>query len=96
MALSRTEVQRVARLARLRLSEDELERFAGQLGRVVDYIDRIADFETAASGVEAARSVSIEAPDVLAPGLDREHFAANAPQIDGVYLVVPGVLKSER
>jgi aspartyl-tRNA(Asn)/glutamyl-tRNA(Gln) amidotransferase subunit C len=41
--LSRDQVLHVARLARLELSEDELDRHAGELSKVVDWIDKISE-----------------------------------------------------
>lgn len=95
MALSRSEVQRVARLARLRLTEDELDRFADQLGRVVEYLDGIAELETAAVEDASGALDSLEAADEVESGLDLERFVANAPRTDGPYLVVPGMQSGE-
>ena len=42
-SLTRDQVLHVARLARLQLTEDELERYAGELSKVVDWIDKISE-----------------------------------------------------
>jgi aspartyl-tRNA(Asn)/glutamyl-tRNA(Gln) amidotransferase subunit C len=43
--LSRDQVLHVARLARLELSEDEVERFSGELAKVLDYIEKIGELD---------------------------------------------------
>ena len=90
MSLSIEEVRRIASLARLRLSPDQEDLFARQLGRIVEYIDQLRSFETEAAAPAAVNGVP-EAPDTIAPGLDRDVFLANAPQAVDGFLVVPQV-----
>jgi aspartyl-tRNA(Asn)/glutamyl-tRNA(Gln) amidotransferase subunit C len=45
--LSRDQVLHVARLARLELSEDEVERFSGELSKVLDHIEKISELDLA-------------------------------------------------
>ena len=98
MALSRAEVQHVARLARLRLPPDEEARFAEQLGRIVDYIDHIREAEAGTGDGEAS---AVPAPalrecdDREAPGLPRESVIANAPRAHGAFVAVPRVLAGD-
>ena len=44
MSLAREQVEKVSLLARLRLSEDELQQMTEQLGQIVDYIDQLSEF----------------------------------------------------
>jgi aspartyl-tRNA(Asn)/glutamyl-tRNA(Gln) amidotransferase subunit C len=103
MALSIDDVRKIASLARLRFTPDEEAAFAGQLGKIVDYIDQLQHVvmgqETdatagaaaaAAAANPAARSAPEEA-DVIRPCLPREVFLANAPATLGGFLVVPEV-----
>ncbi len=46
MAISREEILHVSRLARLELSEAELEKFTGQLGNILDYISKLNEIDT--------------------------------------------------
>ncbi|WP_410960358.1 Asp-tRNA(Asn)/Glu-tRNA(Gln) amidotransferase subunit GatC, partial [Salmonella sp. SAL4431] len=46
MALTRNEVEKVSLLARLKLTEAELDRMTTQLGQVVDYVHQLADLDT--------------------------------------------------
>ena len=89
MALTHEDVRKIATLARLRLTPDEEERFAGQLAHVVGYIDQLQGFaaETPDRPVEGVR----EGEDRPWECLPRETFLANAPaSLDG-FLPVPGV-----
>ncbi len=46
MKLSKEDVQKIAHLARLSLSDEEVERFAGQLTDILDYVDVLAELDT--------------------------------------------------
>src|SRR4051794_25689940 len=90
--LSRDQVLHVARLARLELSEEELERFGGELSKVVDWIDTIGELGDL-SGVEpTSHVISVEnrlRADEPRPCLPREAALASAPSTDGEGFVVP-------
>jgi aspartyl-tRNA(Asn)/glutamyl-tRNA(Gln) amidotransferase subunit C len=95
MSLSADEVAKVAMLARLRLSPDELATFTGQLSAIVDYVAQLQALDT--SGVEPlAHGVEVRnvfRDDVRGPSLDREEALANAPKRDSVAFLVPAVLE---
>lgn len=82
MALTPEDVRHVALLARLSLTPQEEARFGQQLGRILDYVDRLAEVDVA--GVEPmAHPVPMaqpERPDVSRPGLSPEEALAAAPQ----------------
>ena len=95
MAISRADVQHVAHLARLGLSESELDRMADQLSAVLDAMQVLNALDTAAipptAQVIPLRNVMRE--DVARPSLPRERVLANAPaQREGSFLV-PTVLE---
>lgn len=95
MSLSAQEVAKVAVLARLRLSTEELERFTGQLNSIVDFVAQLQELDTTdveplAHGVEV-RNVFRE--DRVAPSLPREDALANAPKRDAQCFLVPAVLE---
>ena len=97
MAIDRAQVRHVARLARLQLSAEEEERFAAQLGHVLEYIERLQAVDV--SGVEPlgfAGDADAAAPlreDTPRPGLDRETVLSQAPQQDGKAFVVPRIIE---
>ena len=95
MGLSADEVAKVALLARLRISPDELETFTGQLSSIVEFVAQLqelptADVEPLAHGVEVR---NVFRDDVRGPSLPREAALANAPRRNAESFLVPAVLE---
>lgn len=89
MALTTEDVRKIATLARLRFTPEEEIRFAGQLAKIVDYIDQLQTYEVAE--VDPGSRGVHEMEDVPHECLPRERFLANAPaSLDG-FLLVPEV-----
>jgi aspartyl-tRNA(Asn)/glutamyl-tRNA(Gln) amidotransferase subunit C len=93
MSLTTDDVRGIALLARLDLKAEEEERFRSQLSAVVGHFDRLQSYETAEVD-PASMAACVEADDVEAPGLSRDLFLANAPQLEGSLLWVPRVKTS--
>jgi aspartyl-tRNA(Asn)/glutamyl-tRNA(Gln) amidotransferase subunit C len=93
--IDRVQVRHVARLARLQLSPEEEERFAAQLGHVLEYIERLKQVDVA--GVEPLSFAGEKGlplrEDEVRPGLPREKVLAQAPQQDGQAFVVPRIIE---
>ncbi|HWB09055.1 MAG TPA: Asp-tRNA(Asn)/Glu-tRNA(Gln) amidotransferase subunit GatC [Pirellulales bacterium] len=94
MSLSRAEVERIALLGRLQLSEAELAAMTEQLGQVIGYMDLLSelntdDVEPMAHAVEIS---NVFRPDELTPSYDRSTMLARAPHADGEFYLVPAVL----
>lgn len=90
MALTSAEVAHVARLARLSLSEDELERMRSQLSNILEYIGLLqeVDVEGVAPTAQVTGLATVLRPDAVTEGLTREQVLANAPdQRDGMFRV---------
>jgi len=94
MAITREEVEKVSLLARLLLSEAELERMTLQLTQILDYMDLLGEVDT--EGVEpmahALDLANVFRPDEVRPSLAREAALANAPSRDDECYRVPAVL----
>jgi aspartyl-tRNA(Asn)/glutamyl-tRNA(Gln) amidotransferase subunit C len=92
--LTRADVEKVALLARLRLSDSELDIMTGQLAQIVGYVDQLAQVDT--EGVEpmahAVETANVFAEDRVEPSLPREQALANAPSHNGRGYLVPAVL----
>jgi aspartyl-tRNA(Asn)/glutamyl-tRNA(Gln) amidotransferase subunit C len=92
--ITRDDVAHVAGLARLLLTDDDLDRFTGQLGDILDHATDMASLDL--DGVEPMahpyplRNVFRE--DVVGPTLDRDEVLAAAPAAEGVMFRVPPVL----
>jgi aspartyl-tRNA(Asn)/glutamyl-tRNA(Gln) amidotransferase subunit C len=94
MAITPDDVDRVARLARLYLSDQERAALTDQLGRIVEFVDQLSALDT--DDVEpmahAADIVNAFAKDVPRASLDREAALGNAPARDESCFRVPAVL----
>ena len=94
MSLTRADVEKVAILARLRLSDPELETMTGQLAHIVGYVDQLAEVDT--EGVEpmahAVEQTNVFVEDRVEPSLPREQALANAPRHNDRGYLVPAVL----
>jgi aspartyl-tRNA(Asn)/glutamyl-tRNA(Gln) amidotransferase subunit C len=81
--IDRDQVLHVARLARLRLSEEETARMAGELSTILDHIEKIAELDL--EGVEpTAHVVQLEnvlRPDEPRPSWPRERILEGAPDV---------------
>jgi aspartyl-tRNA(Asn)/glutamyl-tRNA(Gln) amidotransferase subunit C len=92
--LSRSDVAHVAHLARLGLSEQELERLEGELNHIVDQYAILAGLDTEAIP-PTAQTIELEnilRDDVARPSFAVEQALANAPCTAGGFIVVPPIL----
>ena len=94
MALTRDEVEKVSLLARLKLTDEELDRMTAQLGQVVDYVHQLADLDTeeVEPMAHAVELTNVFRPDEVRPSLPRAEALANAPKRDEECYLVPAVL----
>ena len=92
--LSRTDVEHVAHLARLGLTDDELGRLEGQLNHILDQYAVLAQLDTEHIP-PTAQTIEVEnilREDVTRPSLSRDEILATAPERQGDYFVVPPIL----
>ncbi len=96
-AISRDEVARLAKLARLALTDAELDSFAGQLDAILGYVGQIQAVDV--SGVQPTGSplkeANITRPDVVQPSLTQAEALAEAPAADEGRFAVPQILGEE-
>src|SRR5690349_15875432 len=92
--LSRADVEHVAHLARLGLTDEELGRLDGQLNHILDQYAILATVPTdhIAPTAQTIELENILRDDVARPSLPVEDVLANAPERDGDYVVVPAIL----
>lgn len=92
--LGREDVAHVAALARLALSEEELDRFTGQLARVLDHAADVAalDLTGVAPTAHPFPVANVLRPDEPRPGLDRHEVLAQAPAVEDDRFRVPRIV----
>jgi len=95
MKLSKEEIEHVALLARLQLSEEEKERLTGHLNQIMVHFEKLQELDT--SEVEpTSHSIPVEnvlREDVAGPSLPVEDVIANAPEARDDQFVVPQVVE---
>ncbi|HEX4336115.1 MAG TPA: Asp-tRNA(Asn)/Glu-tRNA(Gln) amidotransferase subunit GatC [Polyangiaceae bacterium] len=92
MAITREDVVHVAKLARLELSESEIERMVRDLGTILEHVAELSKVDT--SNVEPTAYVAVDAaplrPDEVIPGVPRELALREAPRHEDGGFAVPG------
>jgi len=94
MKITKDEVLYVADLARLDLDETAIEKFAGQIDTILDYVDKLNEVDTGAIR-PTSHAISLTnafREDEPAKHLDREKALANAPEKEGGSFIVPKVV----
>lgn len=97
MAISRDEVAHLARLARIAMTDVELDRLPGDLQVILDAVAVVG--EVAAADVPATSHAvpltTVLRPDVVRPSLDRDEVLAMAPAAEDGRFRVPRILDEE-
>jgi len=92
--IDKEQVRKVAKLARLELTQQEADEFTGQLSAILEYVEKLNKLDT--TGVEPlAHCLAISnvfREDTVKPSLGTEKTLANAPQQDGQFFIVPKIL----
>lgn len=95
MAITRKDVEYVARLARLRLSEEEKERLTSQLGAIIGYVEKLSELDTGKVGPTAhvLPLKNVTRPDEVCPTLDHDAVMKLAPKSGDGFVKVPQVIE---
>jgi len=92
--ISPQEVREIATLARLELSDQEIERMTGDLDAILTYVAALQELDT--SSVEPmTHAVPFDCPlrpDEVRPSLPVEDALANAPRREGPFFLVPRIV----
>lgn len=98
MAITKEQVKHVAKLARLKINEEELENYTKELSSILDYMEKLNELDT--SNVEPltypVENTNVFRKDVLGASVKTEVALKNAPQKNDKYFKVPKVIKSNK
>ncbi|HEX3219556.1 MAG TPA: Asp-tRNA(Asn)/Glu-tRNA(Gln) amidotransferase subunit GatC [Candidatus Limnocylindria bacterium] len=96
--ISREDVEHVAALARLGLTDAEIDLMQAQLNRILEAVNQLQSVDTSSIGPTAMviQLENVMREDVARPSMDREVTLANAPLREGPMLRVPVVLEEGR
>lgn len=95
MKITIADVEHVARLSRLELSDDEKKLFAGQMDAIMGYVDKLAELDTG-NVVPTSHAVPMEnafREDLVRPSIGVEKALGNAPQRVESFYKVPKVIE---
>ena len=88
------DVRKVASLARLKLSDEELEQVAEKIGSILDYVEVLNEVDV--SNVEPMAHVAdvsnVFRDDAIRDSLTRDAALSNSPKTDGRYFLVPQII----
>ena len=94
MKFSPADVAKIAKLARLSLTDEKLAAFAGQFNDILGYMEELGQADTA--GVEPlygpVEKASALREDAVRKDFDRAEILANAPRTDGTFFIVPKIV----
>ncbi|HEY6325709.1 MAG TPA: Asp-tRNA(Asn)/Glu-tRNA(Gln) amidotransferase subunit GatC [Candidatus Cybelea sp.] len=94
MSADSIDIRYVAELARIALTDEEVERFGKQLGDLLGHANALGELDVSnvAATAQVVESRNVTRDDVPRPCLDRERVLAEAPQRQGPFFRVPRIL----
>ncbi len=92
--LTTAQAETIARLARLDLSKDTLERFSKQFNEILDYMELLGQVDTAdvAPLYSPVEHGTVYREDAVRNEFTREQILENAPESDGQFFIVPKIV----
>ncbi|MBV9277459.1 MAG: Asp-tRNA(Asn)/Glu-tRNA(Gln) amidotransferase subunit GatC [Candidatus Eremiobacteraeota bacterium] len=97
MASDEIDVRYVAKLARIALTDEEVERFGRELSDLLGHVRAISalDTENISATAQVVVQRNVEREDSVGPSLDRASALAMAPEAEGAYFRVPRIIAEE-
>ncbi len=91
MPLRNSQVAHISRLARLKLTPEEIDRLSSELAVIVGYFNQIKAVSTGSPGLDETR-LNVLRDDTVEHSLPTEKALGNVPRHDGMFVLVPRVL----
>ncbi len=95
MSLTRSQVEKVAHLARLQIRDDEIPGLVDNLSRIIDFVDQLqaVDTEHVLPMAHPPHMAQRLRPDGVTESDQRKHYQANAPRVESGLYLVPKVIE---
>ncbi|MGZ4892034.1 MAG: Asp-tRNA(Asn)/Glu-tRNA(Gln) amidotransferase subunit GatC [Halobacteriota archaeon] len=87
--ITKTDVERIARLACIELDEEDLQEFTVQFNSILEYFEELEDIEAELIGQEER---NVLRADEVTPSLSQQEALSNAPRVDSGYFRGPRIL----
>jgi len=87
--ITKTDVERIARLACIELDDEDLQEFTIQFNSILDYFEELEDIEAELIGQEEH---NVLRADEVTPSLSQQEALSNAPRVDSGYFKGPRIL----
>tara|TARA_B100001250_G_C19722670_1_gene754559 strand:+ start:247 stop:552 length:306 start_codon:yes stop_codon:yes gene_type:complete len=95
--ISSKEVKKIAKLAKLKLTDDEITLYSSQMSQIINYISQLNEVDT--SNIDPLSNVidnnNVIREDKIKESLDKSISLKNAPQSDGEFILVPKIIRSK-
>ena len=95
MEITKQEVEKVAKLARLAITEAEKDAFAKQLSQILTHVEKLKQYDT--KGIEPTSTVlgqvNVFREDIVRPSLPTDKALANAPEREADGFCVPKIIE---
>ena len=95
MSVSVKDVEHIAKLARLRLTDDEKIEYTGQLNNILEYMEKLNELDTdnVSPLTHPMEKENVFREDIVKESLPREKALKNAPKSNDEHFLVPRVIK---
>ena len=97
MSVTKKDVEHIAKLARLKVTEEEVEHYTGQLNQILEYVEKLNELDT--ENVEPlshpVENTNVFRDDKLKPSTKTEDALMNAPDKDDQHFKVPKVINQD-
>ena len=96
--ITKEEIKKIASLAKINISNDELDNYSGQISNILEYISILDDVDTSRvddSATSIFENNQFLREDKVEKSLDRDEVMKLAPESDGIYFRVPKVIEGD-
>ena len=96
--ITKEEIKKIASLAKINISDDELDNYSDQISKILEYMSTLNNVDTSQVGEfsnQLFNNKQLLREDSVEESLDRDEILKLAPDSDGVYFKVPKVIQEE-